>query len=281
MQWAATEMPRIRRRLTGTLESLRVMAEEMGATLSPDADGCAGAASVAELYWVTKDMTLVAYDGSEDLPAWTPAAVIPDPVGMLVWAAPLPSLPSTIWGGGQWSASVTGVIWEQRGGHVSVWVMCRSTDIPGDHGPPATLADHPLMPLTHVRFPAAELVDAAEGTAAGLISLIGATWVMMQQSTVSTPRQVTGAGGSGRSWSREEREVTIVDLRRLAERAHEPDDGDRSREYLHRWYVRGHWRQQPVGPARSERRPTWISGYIKGPAGAPLLQAERVTVWRR
>jgi hypothetical protein len=33
------------------------------------------------------------------------------------------------------------------------------------------------------------------------------------------------------------------------------------------------------GPRKLPRRSTWISGYINSPAGAPLLELERVNVW--
>jgi len=54
--------------------------------------------------------------------------------------------------------------------------------------------------------------------------------------------------------------------------------GASTREYVHRWVVRGHWRQQPWGPGRAYRRPTWINPHPKGPAGAPLIGGERVNV---
>jgi len=49
---------------------------------------------------------------------------------------------------------------------------------------------------------------------AGLIAAIGATWTLMQMPTVATPRQVTGSGGSGTEWRRDNRRVLIIDLRR-------------------------------------------------------------------
>jgi hypothetical protein len=36
----------------------------------------------------------------------------------------------------------------------------------------------------------------------------------------------------------------------------------------HRYIVRGHWRNQPYGPGRAERRKTWIEPHWKGPEGA-------------
>lgn len=80
--------------------------------------------------------------------------------------------------------------------------------------------------------------------------------------------------------------VTLVDLRRAAVDHTIDTTGDGSgtgngREYRHRWVVRGHWRQQPHGPQRSQRRPVWIESHLKGPAGGPLLATDQVRVWRR
>jgi len=57
-------------------------------------------------------------------------------------------------------------------------------------------------------------------------------------------------------------------------------DGD-SRTYSHRWVVDGHWRSQPYGPGRRDRRPVFIAPYIKGPAGAPMLSGEKVIAFMR
>lgn len=82
-------------------------------------------------------------------------------------------------------------------------------------------------------------------------------------------------------------------IRRAWERAHSPDlnasiitlrrpdstesDGhDGARQYHVRWVVRPHIRMQPVGVGRSERRPTFVHAYVKGPTGAPLKTARPV-----
>lgn len=49
-------------------------------------------------------------------------------------------------------------------------------------------------------------------------------------------------------------------------------------QWYHQWVVRGHWRMQPWGPGRQYRRPVWISPFVKGPEGAPLLGGEKVYV---
>lgn len=76
-----------------------------------------------------------------------------------------------------------------------------------------------------------------------------------------------------------ERDVRIIRLRRGL--AGPPDDsqppGEGSREWQHRWVVRGHWRNQWY-PTLGDHRPKWIAPYLKGPDDAPLLGGEKVTV---
>lgn len=58
-----------------------------------------------------------------------------------------------------------------------------------------------------------------------------------------------------------------------------------ARDYSHRWIVRGHMRNQPVGSRTAEggqrHQRIWIAPYIKGPEDKPLVVKDRVQVWRR
>lgn len=47
-------------------------------------------------------------------------------------------------------------------------------------------------------------------------------------------------------------------------------------EYSHQWLVSGHWRNQPCGTGRSERKLIWISPHVKGPADKPLVLKDTV-----
>lgn len=55
-----------------------------------------------------------------------------------------------------------------------------------------------------------------------------------------------------------------------------PDDrgegGDSSWHYHHRFWVRGHWRLQPVGVGRGDRRLLWVRPHLKGPELATVLK---------
>lgn len=52
------------------------------------------------------------------------------------------------------------------------------------------------------------------------------------------------------------------------------------REHRNQWLVNGHWRNQWY-PSVQEHRPVWISPYLKGPEGAPILTGEKVYTWHR
>ncbi|MDP9818352.1 hypothetical protein [Spirilliplanes yamanashiensis] len=75
-----------------------------------------------------------------------------------------------------------------------------------------------------------------------------------------------------------ERDVRIVRLRRSLTAARDAEhDAAGGREWRHRWVVRGHWRNHWY-PSLNDHRPLWIAPYLKGPADAPLLGGEKVTV---
>jgi hypothetical protein len=109
------------------------------------------------------------------------------------------------------------------------------------------------------------------------------TWLLMDQPIVSTepeplPRQIR------RAIQRSGREVPTVRVVKLrpAKRPPqlEPEDPGNSRNYQHRWVVRGHWRNQWY-PSRSDHKPIYVPTHLKGPEGAPFAGAEKVFDWSR
>lgn len=78
----------------------------------------------------------------------------------------------------------------------------------------------------------------------------------------------------------ERQAVSVIQLRRIAR--HTNRDGHvEHRDWASRWWVSGHWREQPVGPGRALRRPVWIEPYVKGPEDKPLSPRHRVFDIRR
>ena len=69
--------------------------------------------------------------------------------------------------------------------------------------------------------------------------------------------------------------INIVKLRRVMYKgsAVPTDIGTESTfEYKGRFWVRGHWTQQPYGKGRKLRRPQYIDPYIKGPDDKPMIE---------
>ena len=74
-------------------------------------------------------------------------------------------------------------------------------------------------------------------------------------------------------------QVRIVTLRRYASG---PFIGPGEEyEWTHRWKVRGHWRQQRVGPGRAFVRPVFVHEFIKGPAHLPLDERDTIQALTR
>lgn len=248
----------------------------------------------AELYWVSPDMTAFALNASADLPEWAPLLATPARFGLLVWDGGMPSLP---WTGSPErgftvsplgarrppQVDVHGVVWgpDERG--LVLYPLARSAEL-GDLLTPRWAACD-LFTFGAVVVPWDEplQVEHLRGDAAGFVAAVGATWLLMQQPTVVDGRPLHERDGTHAAGAtpRPDRQVRIIDLRRAASAVRDGDDSSSGRSYKHRCVVSGHWRQQAVGPGRAQRRPTYVAPYVKGPAGAPMLDTERVNVWRR
>jgi len=68
--------------------------------------------------------------------------------------------------------------------------------------------------------------------------------------------------------------VSVTRLRRPHRSKSEYDPEGESR-FSHRWLVRGHWRRLNKGTA--DERAVWVTPYIKGPEGAPLIWKRKLT----
>lgn len=147
-------------------------------------------------------------------------------------------------------------------------------------GPRATLGGHFGNDALDPKFLEAERnvfnVGGFDESSIADLRFIAATVLFVSQeilvrSEEHPPRHVA------RRLSREQRStagtesVSVLVLRRQHTRSDvggvEPD---RPVDWAWRWAVRGHWRQQPIGPARSQRRPVWIHPYVKGPDDRPF-----------
>lgn len=116
--------------------------------------------------------------------------------------------------------------------------------------------------------------------------LLAALWTLTaQEGVASTTLQSTGRQARRRAeragvTQGDASTVRVVALRRLRPRHDGPEHASPV-HHDHRWYVRGFWRNQPVGKGRAERRLTWVRPHIRGPEGAPIKTKEVVNAWVR
>lgn len=119
-----------------------------------------------------------------------------------------------------------------------------------------------------------DLADTAASTS--IIRLVHAFWLLLNQTVTAVAAQPLPSSHAKRARRASlQPEVTVVKLRRVVypeSEGHEPG----SVNWTKRWIVRGHWRWQPCGPGRSQRRRIWVNPFVKGPEDAPLSADTRV-----
>lgn len=106
-----------------------------------------------------------------------------------------------------------------------------------------------------------------------------------EESLGETQQETFGGSSQGKKRAKNKKIETITcALLRQRQYSSESEREAESREYSHRWIVRGHMRNQPVGPRNAEggqkHERVWIAPYVKGPEDKPLVIKDRVQVWR-
>lgn len=111
------------------------------------------------------------------------------------------------------------------------------------------------------------------------VRTVRSVWLLMQQPLASVT-EATPDRASAKRIRRaglEPAPVRVIELRRPKGSGARSDG---TRDFIHQWIVRGHWRQQWY-PARQVHRPVWIAPHIKGPEGAPMIGGEKVYSLKR
>lgn len=113
-------------------------------------------------------------------------------------------------------------------------------------------------------------IRAAQGPVKAMLAL----WMLMQQRVTETVVPAISPR-TERRWKRKgvKPQVNVINLRRrriISQTAAEHESGG-TREWSGRWMVKGHWRQQPYGPGRQERRWVYIHPFLKGPDDLPII----------
>jgi hypothetical protein len=301
--WAPTSVPEIRRHWSNAIDALVV---KHSAALEPppgDFTSAAGAryrqhrqataAKLAEeirhmqaeaealrgalLFWVSREMVDVVVQAADSLPAWTPELAMPAKTGLLCWAKSpclVPFAPQRVdvaWDGLWWWTRPDGVLQIQLASR-----LAKQRDLLEPLGIQSPLwAGHTLV-MNPAATRTAEVVGSAE--ASPFVRIVGAAWLLMGQRTVSETRVLadrTSAGAAGAAGEMPPA-VSIVELRRRVRQQRErTSGGGPGRTYHYRWDVAPFWRQQACGPQWSQRKPLFITGFEKGPEGAPHKDSVR------
>lgn len=161
----------------------------------------------------------------------------------------------------------------------------RSVLLTGDTWVPLGRSDWPVEDaLGQPPWPA-----VSETESASMIEdrkVLAAFWVLIHQEGIASrivraPERQAVRRTERAGIRRQLADVQVITLRRLERTSSAESSGASGRTYDHRWLVAGHWRWQPVGPGRSQRRLTWVRPHTKGPADKPFHAPERVNAWTR
>ncbi|GAB3283439.1 hypothetical protein GCM10027449_26450 [Sinomonas notoginsengisoli] len=239
----------------------------------------------AEMYWAGSDMAALALDAAADVPDFNPAADLPTPNGFMVLQEALPGLQTWVKDeeGNEYEAelAVDLIGWTTVGAETVIQSFAHGDRVPNPH--------RFFEPVWFHRGPADALypLDTEEAVprTVRLMSFLAAAALLMASPGVADRAVLTPKTKAARKDAKRGRSqhVTVISLHAPKHVDTEPagDGAEGGRTYTHRWLVLGHWRNQPHGPGRSKRSVRWIPSYIKGAAGAPLKETERVWAWRR
>jgi hypothetical protein len=110
---------------------------------------------------------------------------------------------------------------------------------------------------------------------------------LAREEAVGEKTSETVGGNPNKKRSRKDRNrrietVTCASLRRQRY-VSDSERETEAREYSHRWIVRGHMRNQPIGPRNAKggqkHLRVWIAPYVKGPEDKPLVLKDRVQLF--
>lgn len=231
--------------------------------------GSGDALAASPCWWVSADMEELAVEASDGVPGDVVPATMD---GFLVFERPLPAdvsdgLPYLV-RAVQWMAHEVHR-GDETGLSVALQYYTADRSALRDAG---VDGDIPLAPIRIV----------GDGPS-GVRDVMRAVWALSSEERLCESQTVSGPWPASKGGQRPDpmaRTVKMLVLREPKRTANSGGDGATGR-YSHRFVVRGFWRNQPCGPRHSERRLTWVAPFVKGPAGAPLVERETVRVWRR
>jgi hypothetical protein len=214
----------------------------------------------SRLFWIDSDFTNLAEYAAQKLPDVTITRdLMPSTDGLLVWSRPVTrrQIAAT-----SWTVNSDGwklVNYRTIGGGLDGKPLQRLREQVGWLAPTSTVQVHEqhVLPGDH---PAAALL---------------ATWLLIAQqaaeiTTAEADKAVRKTYARANRPAPEVRIVRIRAHRRTAPPKGVSVSGDPGRSQTSRFWVSGHWRNQPHGPGRALRRPVYINAFLRGPDDAPI-----------
>ena len=260
----------------------------------------------AALWWVSPDMTQLAATAARTLPQWTPKRAVPHSSGIVVWCGDTITVTHPIT---EFRVPVRAAYWFSYRNRLHVTAYTDTAALPKGTQPESAkgLCEAVVFTIPLTKWIPANNTTARDTY--HVLQLLGATWLLAGQGSLTEKKPIRGQGkhskyihmgatdSMGKSVSTQDANlISIIQLRTSeshgrsdrclsdtdpASAANQSPDttdgvGDDEQDAGHgkvfhvRWVVRGHWRQQAVGPNHSEHKPVFIAPHVRGPQGAPL-----------
>lgn len=257
----------------------------------------------AALWWVSPDMTRLAATAARTLPQWTPKRAVPHSSGVVVWCGDTITVAHPIT---EARVPVRATYWFVHRNRLHVTAYTDTAVLPKGTQPESAKG---LCEAGVFTIPLTKWIPANNTTARDtyhVLQLLGATWLLAGQDSLTEKKPIRGQGkhskyihmevtdGTGKQvFIQDVNLISIIQLKthrhsngQLAnadstsaanqspisvdETGGNEQDAGHGKVFHVRWVVRGHWRQQAVGPNHSEHKPVFIAPHVRGPQGAPL-----------
>ena len=236
--------------------------------------------AVAQLWWISRDMTALAEDTVQagDFPKMD----APAQSGLIFFDGGIQTVTFTViddaTGRKVGAAHVSALFWQCDGdGDIELMGFT-------DHPCGLTECDAKSFSLPVVKI-TSDVFNRHVGGIQWFYDLLHAVWALSAEPHIceAKPAKPNMEHPLPPRFDPEIRKVKMLVLRENLHRPGETADDDERvrREYTHRFIVRGFWRDQVYGPNHSLRRRQWIPPFVKGPADKPLIRKETVRIWRR
>ncbi|MEV0158346.1 hypothetical protein AB0H57_32335 [Micromonospora sp. NPDC050686] len=261
--WPATtltpgELPKIRDRLAHFYRGEDHLPATLGITQARDE--IAAGLDRSHLYWIDTDFTDLAEHAASQLPDIPIGRDLPPATdGMIIWSRPVTH------------QNITAASWTDTGDGRQL-ILYRTIGAGLDGKALQRLREHVgwLAPTDAAHLPEQHPITGGHPAAA-----LVATWLLIAQKAADIgPARIDKT--IVKTYARTNRRPPEVRIVRVRGRRPTPTHDGRTTPggeggtQDSRFWVSGHWRNQPHGPRRALRRPVYINPFLRGPDDAPI-----------